>query len=866
MALSAGTRLGPYEVLAAIGAGGMGEVYRALDPRIGREVAIKVLPASFSTDPERLRRFEQEARATGALNHPNILSIYDVGKDDGSPYLVCELLEGQTLREKLRAAPVPQRKAIEYALQISQGLAAAHNKGIIHRDLKPENLFVTTDGRVKILDFGLAKLIQFEAPQNGQSKLETAVAHSQPGTVLGTVGYMSPEQVRGLASDHRSDIFSLGAILYEMLSGNALFRRETDADTMSAILHAEPPELLRANASISPTLDSLIRHCLEKSPEERFQSARDLAFHLQVISGQSASTDTQLKPVAQHRKTLPRSLLVALGLIAAMALGILAGLKLGRHSQGQPDSFSQPTFQRLTFQRGYIASARFAPDGHSVFYGAAFNENPTQIFSTRVESPESRNSGLPSARILSISRSGKMAILLNPRFTAGWMTSGTLAEVPMDGGSPRELLQDVGEAEWTPDGKDLLVVRSAPYYRIEFPAGKTLYRADGWISDARFSPSGAEIAFVDHPAFGDNRGSIQIVDLKGNVRKLTNEFPTAEGLYWSPSGTEVWITSGAAMHRSLIAVDLSGKQRTLYESIAEIMLQDVSSNGDALISRWNRRREMRALLAGHAAESNLSWFDYSIPRDLSNDGKTVLFEEPGDVSGFQYPTYIRHTDGSPPIRLGEGDAISLSPDGKWALVGLWGDPFNLALLPTGLGEKKILAMTGVQPTSDAYNWWFHDGKRILIRGNQPGHPVRYWIYELESGKLQPATPEGVSTYAMPTPDENSILACCKDHAVWLYSSTSGNPKQVPGLTENDVPAQWTLDGRSVYVTQGTGNPLNVYLIDLETGQRTIWKQIEPPDPAGILGVDSFHVTPDGKAYVYSYRRVLSDLFLVKGLK
>ena len=866
MPLSTGTHLGPYEILGPIGAGGMGEVYRALDPRIGREVAIKVLPASFSSDPERLRRFEQEARATGALNHPNILSIYDVGKHEISPYLVCELLEGETLRDRLGGASLPQRKAIEYALQIAQGLAAAHDKGIIHRDLKPENLFVTKDGRIKILDFGLAKLTQPEPLQNEQSKLDTA-AHSQPGAVFGTIGYMSPEQVRGQASDHRSDIFSLGAILYEMLSGKPPFRRETTADTMSAILHQEPPEISRTNSGISLTLDSLIRHCLEKSPGERFQSARDLAFDLQMISGQSSTTDTRPQSVPLRKKMSLRYLLTILGFIAATAIGIMAGMKLRSQPQVQPGSFTQPEFQRLTFQRGFVSSACFAPDGHTVIYGAAFNENPPQIFSTRIESPESRSLGLPSARILSISPSGKMAILLNPQFIAGWMISGTLAQVPMDGGSPREILQDVGDADWTPDGNDLLVIRTRPEYQIEFPIGKVLYKTSGWISDARFSPSGEQIVFADHPAMGDNRGSIRIMDLKEETSESSRmNYAGAQGVHWNPAGTEVWLTAGKSIHRSLVAYDLSGKERLIYESIAPIYLQDVSPNGVALISSWNRRREMHALLAGHNTESNLSWFDYSIPIDLSNDGKTVLFTEPGDVSGFQYPTYIRNTDGSPPVYIGDGDAMSLSPDGKSALAGLWGDPFQLVLLPTGMGEKKILAIPGVQAPSVYLNTWFRDGKRFIVRGNQPGRPVRHWIYNLDSAQLQPATPEGVSAYAILAPDQNSVLACCKDHSAWLYDLRDGSSKQAQGLTENDRPAQWTLDGNSVYTTQEASNPLNVYLVNVDTGQRTTWKQIAPADPAGILGVDSFHVTPDGKTYVYSIRRVLSDLFLVKGLQ
>ena len=290
LTLSAGTRLGPYEILAPIGAGGMGEVYRASDPRLGRAVAIKVLPASFSADPDRLRRFEQEARAAGVLNHPNITAVLDIGEDaqTGSPYVVQELLEGATLRERLEDGPLPLRKAIELAAQAARGLAAAHEKGIVHRDLKPENLFVTEDGRLKILDFGLAKLTQ---PEKGgpQTNLPTETAGTEPGIVMGTLGYMSPEQVRGRSADARSDIFSFGAILYEMLAGQRAFRGDSAADTMSAILREDPPDISVTNRNVTPGLERIVRHCLEKNPEERFHSAHDLAFDLQALSGASVS-------------------------------------------------------------------------------------------------------------------------------------------------------------------------------------------------------------------------------------------------------------------------------------------------------------------------------------------------------------------------------------------------------------------------------------------------------------------------------------------------------------------------------------------------------------------------------------------------
>src|SRR6266496_584448 len=289
MSLSSGARLGPYEIVSPLGAGGMGEVYRAKDPRLGREVAIKVLPASFSADEDRLRRFEQEAKAAGLLNHPNITAVHDIGVHEDAPYIVTELLEGETLRERLAGGPLPQRKALDFAGQIAQGLAAAHEKGIVHRDLKPENLFVTKDGRVKILDFGLAKLERPDSEGSGQTNMPTATRGTEPGVVLGTLGYMSPEQVRGRPADSRSDIFAFGAILYEMLSGKRAFHGDSAADTMSAILTKEPPDLSETNRNIAPALERLVRHCLEKNPEERFHSAHDLAYDIAALSGASIS-------------------------------------------------------------------------------------------------------------------------------------------------------------------------------------------------------------------------------------------------------------------------------------------------------------------------------------------------------------------------------------------------------------------------------------------------------------------------------------------------------------------------------------------------------------------------------------------------
>src|ERR1700685_1183049 len=307
MALISGTKLGPYEIESLVGAGGMGEVYRAHDSRLDRTVAIKVLPASFSADRERLQRFAQEARAAAALNHPNILSIFDIGEDNGAPYVVSELLEGETLRDRLRNGPLPMRRVIDYSMQVAKGLAAAHEKGIVHRDLKPENLYLTHDGRAKILDFGLAKLTRPESRDHSGEE-PTVQRATEAGVVMGTAGYMSPEQVRGKPADHRSDIFSFGAILYELLSGKRAFQGDSAVETMSAILKEDPPPLEDL------ALDRVVRRCLEKSPEQRFQSASDLAFNLEALSGSMSGTASALAVTKKSRVSALWYVLAALAL------------------------------------------------------------------------------------------------------------------------------------------------------------------------------------------------------------------------------------------------------------------------------------------------------------------------------------------------------------------------------------------------------------------------------------------------------------------------------------------------------------------------------------------------------------------------
>ena len=506
MALTAGSRLGPYEIVAPIGAGGMGEVWRAKDPRLGRDVAIKVLPASFSADADRLRRFEQEARAAGILNHPNLTAVHDIGTHEGAPYVVQELLEGETLRSTLAGGKLSTRRATEYSLQIVHGLAAAHEKGIVHRDLKPENIFVTNDGRVKILDFGLAKLTLVE--DKGQvTNLPTEAAGTEPGVVLGTLGYMSPEQVRGKPADARSDIFSFGAILYEMLAGRGAFHGDSAADTMSAILREDPPDLSVTNQSVPPGLDRIVRHCLEKSPEQRFHSAHDIAFDLETLSSMSQPGAAPALP-ALARRRLPGFLLA----IPALALGLLAGFVLWKQKPA-----TAPSFHRLTYRRGVVNGARLVADGQTAVYSARVGGRRLRILQQAARQRRGDPPGNEERRDRCDVAVGGDARPPRPPDGPPAMPGWAPSRERRSPAARRAICSRTSPPRISaPDGQTMAVVLAPNWrYRLEFPAGKTLYETAGWIGHVRISPHGDEVAILDHPQFGDDRGAVSLIDRAG---------------------------------------------------------------------------------------------------------------------------------------------------------------------------------------------------------------------------------------------------------------------------------------------------------------------------------------------------------------
>jgi Tol biopolymer transport system component len=848
MAIPSGSHVGRYEILGLLGAGGMGEVYRALDPRLGRDVAVKVLPSGLALDAERLRRLEQEARAVAALNHPHILAIHDTGSHDGSLYVVSELLDGKTLGDRLSGGALPIRKAIEIAVQIARGLSAAHEKGIVHRDLKPENVFVTRDGNVKILDFGLAKLKEPSIEDEG-SGLSTRTRGTDPGTVMGTASYMSPEQVRGQPADHRSDIFSLGAILYEMLSGRRAFKRETSADTMAAVLNEEPPDLTAGNVGLPPGLERIVWHCLEKDRDERFASARDLVFDLQSLSDTSGPAG--IARTAARGALWQRSIVLLLWTAAVSATAFW----LGRSTH----QAQLPSFRPLTFRRGAVTRARFAPDGSYFFYSAAWGGGPARVYSTRIDVPGDQDLGLEGD--LMGAAAGELFVL---------RPDGVLVRATLVGKGAREVAADVSTADVSRDGHLIAVVRhTAAKDRLECPLGKVLYETSGSISSIRFSPKGDRLAFAEVPNPGTLPASVGVLNLDGQHRVLTKPEYVSEPV-WSPDGTEIWFGAGVDGRWTVRAVSLSGGERVLLQTAQQPRLGDVHPDSHVLLAfDDNRAREVRGLRAGMGSEREILLFGAPECYEIGTDGRTLVLTGGGnDYDRHIVATYLGTFEDTPPVRLGPGLGAGLSPDGRF--VAVMDEVFSvLAIVPTGPGETRRLPAGTLKDYYDVR--WLPDGHTLVIAGSESGRPRRLFLQDVGGGLPRPLTPEGVSAeYPIPSPDGQWVTASedWRASASLVYPLGGGEPRPILGLQKGEQPLRFDGDGTHLFIrTDSQDQPLaRIARLDLRTGRKEPWKEIRPPDPAGVSTVGFVYLTPDGQSYVYGYPRLLSTLYVSEGLR
>ncbi|WP_394843558.1 protein kinase [Pendulispora brunnea] len=836
---AAGRRVGPYTIVAFAGRGGMGEVYRARDPRLGRDVAIKVLPARFAGDSERLARVQVEARATGKIAHPHAVTVFDVGTHDGVPYLVTEWLTGMTLGERLARGKLAMPEVCRLGAQLARALGAAHDNGVIHRDLKPDNVFLCEGGSCKVLDFGVARLVaSFEEFQPGLA--------TEPGVLVGTVGYMSPEQIRSEEVDARTDLFALGAVLYEMATGRKPFGAGSPVERMTATLRDEPPPC-------EGELGAIVARCLAKSPANRYQSAHDLAFQLEALA----------KAPALARPEPPRSRRSLAALAAVALAGMALAFFVGRHTVAH-ESTERPTYRPLTFARGNVLSARYSHDGHTVVYSASWDGGPAQLYTMRTELPGAKPLGL-NADVRGISAQGELAMLLNPQFFEMGTPSGTLARLRLGGGAPREVLERVFEADWSPNGAELAAVsKTETRYRIEYPIGNVRYEGEAWPSHLRVSPRGDKLAFLFHRDPKDDMGAVALLEGNGPMRELSGGWGSIRGLAWAPGGKEIWFTAArTGADYGLYAIDEAGGEPRLVDRMAgSILLHDISADGKALV---DHREHRTALYVGNAqGEQDLTSTSGAYLTGLSADGRSMVYSDEDASEGPDYGAYLRTTDGAPPVRLGNGMPFALSPDGRWVIVALHGMPMTLSLVPTGPGGARKLSLGPVATVFEVR--FFPDGRRILFRGIEgTGHLPRVWIHDLDEAGPRPLTPEGVAPLPAISPKGDRFAGVGPDGVLRLYGVQGESLGEVPGHFADHLAAGFTEDGTGIYL-RTRSLPVRIRRVALPSGTVTEHMSLPPGGlRPGLSSIMTLFLSADGRSYAYCTSETLSRLYIVEGL-
>ncbi|HKI86868.1 MAG TPA: protein kinase, partial [Thermoanaerobaculia bacterium] len=722
-----GAQLGPYEILSALGAGGMGEVYRARDTRLDREVAVKVLPEHLSANPEIRARFEREARAVSSLNHPHICTLFDVGRDGNTDYLVMELVEGESLADRLARGPLAFPEVLRLGVQICGALTRAHRSGIIHRDLKPGNIMLSKGG-AKLMDFGLARnAIRTEAGEGSASRLAQSPTIAQPltaeGSLVGTFQYMAPEQLEGKETDERSDVWALGCVLYEMATGSRAFEGSSQASLIASIM-GQPVRALKELAPASPpALDRLIQACLAKDPEERVQTAHDVGLQLQWLQseGESGTQPGAASTVAARRG--PRWALWAAVVLVVLAASTTAFV-LGRQDRPSREA-TEVQYHRKTYRKQAIFTARFMPDGKTIVLSSALEGNRTQLYIIRPEYPAPQPLGPENVHLLAISSRGELAVLVNASYSGHHrLFSGTLARMPIEGAAPREVLEGVREADWSPDGTQLAIIHEVDGKdRLEYPVGKVLYESAGYLSDLRVSRDGERVAFMEHPGRWDDRGSVKLVDREGHARELSSGYWGMEGLAWSQDGAAVFFsatTNGSDF--SVYRVGLRGDAKLVRQSAGLLTIHDIAANGTWLATRDDYPFRIMFKGASDEQASDISWLDGSVAPRLSADAKSVVFCDQAEDGGPNYGVTLRSAEGGAIVRLGEGIAQQFSKDGKSVLAVVPSTPPRIMRYPVGAGQPVRLDHGEFENIGQAQ--WMPGEDEMLVSGNQMGQPPR----------------------------------------------------------------------------------------------------------------------------------------------
>ncbi|HEV8367882.1 MAG TPA: protein kinase [Pyrinomonadaceae bacterium] len=864
MTLAAGTKLGRYEIRSKIGEGGMGEVYLARDTQLGRDVAVKVLPLMYSDDTDRLHRFEQEACAASALNHPNILSIYDVGTHEGSPYVVSELLQGQTLRQRISGTSLPQRKAIDYALETARGLAAAHEKGIVHRDLKPDNLFITNDGRVKILDFGLAKLTGAGNTELSQTSIPTRRVETDPGKVMGTVGYMSPEQLKGRQVDHRSDIFSFGAILYEMLSGRRAFHGESAAETMSAILREDPPDLSETNQRISPALERLVHRCLEKNPEERFHSASDLAFALEALSG-SAPTSAQTAVVSAitARKLTRRELIFAS--VAVLAIAALVVVLAFSYLRRTPTEARPVRLLINPPEKTGFGPFAISPDGLRLAFVTTDESGKTILWVRPLDSI--------TAQPLPGTEEATLPFWSPDSRFIGFFAGGKLKKVEVSGGTVQTLCNAVVPrgGTWNRDGVILFApTPNEPIFQVSAAGGAPtpLTKLDPSHQESShrwpyFLPDGRHFLYAINGGPQSQGIYVRSLDAKENRRLL--DTPNSVVAYAAP-GFLLFRRESTLMAQAFDAdkLQLSGESFPVAEQVGYDVASfqtffSVSETGILVYS------------GGSYGNSQLIWVDRAgkeigslggpgnfIRPWLSPDGKRVAVDGV-DPQGNRDIWLLDLATGQP-TRFTFDPATELfsvwSPDGTRIIFSSDKEgPRQIYQKPaTGAGKQELLVKSDDNKfPSD----WSADGRFILYTVNDPKTKLDIWVLPL-FGDQKP--------FPFLQTEANERNAKFSPDGRWIgYTSDESGINQIYVQTFPASGGKWQVSTNGAYFLAWRRDGTELFYVAIDRKMMTVNVKAEganfksgQPTPLFDMHVPSFNaavtqfaVAPDGQRFLVS---------------
>ena len=857
MPLLPGARLGHYEIVDRLGAGGMGEVYRAKDTRLGREVAIKILPEDVARDPDRLARFEREAKAVSALNHPHIVTLHEAGTSEAGPYFVLEKIDGHPLRQVILAGPMPLRRVLTLGAQIADALAKAHSAAIVHRDLKPDNVMVTVDGFAKILDFGLAQIAWPELEAGRMGDGTTLADLTESGVILGTIGYLSPEQAAGKPADFRADQFALGALLYEMAAGERPFHRDTVLESLTATIREEPEPLRSKRADVPPQFAWLVERCLAKNPNERYASTRDLARDLGDLRDHLSEIIRSAPEESARVESAPRSRpwRTAALVVAGLTLGAVATLLILMFRPSAP----LPSYRPLTFRRGVVSGARFSPDGKTVYYSAAFDGGPARVYVTRLEGTGSELvNNLDPAVLLSVSRNAELAVLFgNLRDQA--TSTGMLARVPAVGGTPRPVAEGVWAADWAPDGELLVKFDD----RFEFPMGHKLTALDGRMP--RLSRSGDRIALIVNSKV-DESVEVEIADRNGN-RVAGHEMGSAYGLAWALGDGEVWFTGsevGSGYDRALWALSPSGKVRVIARGPGAFTLHDIAPDGkSALVASGAGWNEITAVRDGQERSLDLRGRTNFIA--LSADGDWMLAHEGREVGGG---AYLRSTDGKEPIFLGDETPLGISSNGNQVLVYRRGNPSHLVVIERKTGNSKDVSgdqqLEPVRPTIQAQ--WSQKGDRLFASLKPTGGDDRKGRIYFRDGdhEWQPVTPEGIRGRFEVTPDGRTIAARGEGGIVTLFHTDGTPPIRLEG--EIGTPVLWSSDNRWLFLRKAGEFPVRIYRRDLQTGRIEPWRDVAPTNVAGVMTVEEVLLARDGAMYIFRDIRASNELYLATGLR